>query len=127
MIQGIADTSIIIHILRRNPAAADWFRAQNDKLAITPITWLEVMYGAPGKQGQQTCEIIMARFEMLFLTPTDMQWAMDQLKPYRLSHGVAIMDCLIASVAYRLQLPLYTHNLKDMRILLDPQLVISPF
>ncbi len=29
-------------------------------------------------------------------------WAMQQLFRYRLSHGVAVMDCLIASVCHRL-------------------------
>ena len=127
MIQGIIDTSVIIHIFRRTPAAGAWFRSYTDILAITPITWLEVMYGAPGKAGQQTSEAIMGRFEMVFLTATDMQWAMDQMKSLRLSHGVATMGCLIASVAYRLQIPVYTHNLKDMQVLLGNNLVIKPF
>jgi predicted nucleic acid-binding protein len=52
---------------------------------------------------------------------------MQQLERYRLSHGVGINDCLIASVAHRLQLPLYTHNLKDMRVLLGETLVIKPY
>jgi predicted nucleic acid-binding protein len=38
---------------------------------------------------------------------------------YELSHGVGMMDCLIASVSYRLQLPLYTHNLKHFAPLLN--------
>lgn len=39
---------------------------------------------------------------------------MQQMENFRLTHGVTSQDCLIAAVAYRLQLPLYTHNLKDM-------------
>jgi predicted nucleic acid-binding protein len=37
---------------------------------------------------------------------------------FTLSHGVGIMDCLIASVSYRLQVPLYTRNLKHFTPLL---------
>jgi hypothetical protein len=36
-------------------------------------------------------------------------------------------DCLIASVVHRLQVPVYTHNLKDMRVLLNEALVIKPY
>ena len=36
---------------------------------------------------------------------------MQQLEHYRLSDGVGIHDCLIASVCHRLQVPIYSHNL----------------
>lgn len=54
----------------------------------------------------------MKRFDMIDLTSGDQEWAMQQQMVYELSHGVGMMDCLIASVSYRLQIPLYTHNLK---------------
>jgi predicted nucleic acid-binding protein len=52
---------------------------------------------------------------------------METLLVKRLSDGVAINDCLIASVCHRLQLPIYTHNTKHMTRLLDPTLVIQPY
>jgi predicted nucleic acid-binding protein len=85
------------------------------------------MHGAPGKAGQATCKAILSQFDMEYLTRTDMDWVMQQLERYQLSHGVGIHDCLIASVCHRLQVPLYTHNVKDMRVLLDVPLVIKPY
>lgn len=35
-------------------------------------------------------------------------------------------DCLIASVAYRLKVPLYTHNLKDMTPIIG-NLAVKPY
>jgi len=52
---------------------------------------------------------------------------MEKLLEKRLSDGVAMNDCLIASVCQRLELPLYTHNGKHMTRLLDPALVIQPY
>jgi predicted nucleic acid-binding protein len=127
MISGVVDTTVIIHLYRKNQAARVWLSGQADRLGITPITWLEVMYGAPGKAGQVACKVILSQFEMLYLTPQDMDWAMQRLETYRLSHGVETMDCLIASVSYRLQLPLYTHNLKDMQVILGTKLTIKPY
>jgi hypothetical protein len=37
------------------------------------------------------------------------------------------MDCLMASVCHRLQVPLYTHNVRDMTILLGSALVVKPY
>ena len=60
----------------------------------------------------------MVQFEMHYLTQTDLDWSMQAQMRYELSHGVGAMDCLIASVSHRLQLPLYTHNLKHFAPLL---------
>jgi len=88
---------------------------------------LETIYGAPGKSGQTACKAWLDQFEVAHLAPSDQEWAMEQMLRYRLSKGVEINDCLIASVCYRLQLPLYTHNTKDMVKLLPASLVIKPY
>lgn len=124
---GVIDTTVIIHLFRRNQAALGWFGAQAEQLSLTPITWLEVMHGAPGKNGQIACRTILDRFELLALTAADQAWAMQMLATFRLSHGIGIMDCLIASVCQRLQVPLYTHNLRHMTVLLGSHLAIQPY
>ena len=124
---GVVDSTLIIHVFRKNSAARDWMNAQSIRLSVTPITWLEVMYGAPSKAGQATCKAILSQFDMEYLTQDDMDWAMQQLERNRLSHGVGIHDCLIASVCHRPQVPLYTHNVKDMRVLLAESLVMKPY
>ena len=127
MTVGIVDTTVIIHLFRKNPAAHTWMSIQPHQLSITPITWLEVIYGAPGKAGQTRCKALLSQFELVYLTREDMDWAMRQMEQYRLSRGVSVNDCLIASVAHRLQVPLYTHNLKDMHVLLGTSAVIQPY
>jgi predicted nucleic acid-binding protein len=126
VIAGIADTNILIHLYRNHPAAKLWFVAQQD-MAITSITWLEFMEGARGKAGQVQCLKIVAQFSMEFLTEADQQWAMDQLLRYRLSHGVSFKDCLIASVCARLQIPIFTQNVKDFLAVLPAHLVLKPY
>ena len=85
------------------------------------------MHGAPGKAGQQASKVILNHFELEYPTPSDFQWAMQQMERLRLSHGVGINDCQIAAVAYRLQVPVYTHNVKDMVKLLGKNLVLKPY
>src|SRR5689334_18115485 len=111
MTVGIVDTNILIELYRNFPAAKAWITAQND-LAISSVTWLEFMEGARGKAGQVRCLQIVAPFDCAYLSEADQQWAMAQLLRYRLSYGVSFKDCLIASAAHRLQVPLYTQNVK---------------
>ncbi len=127
MTAGIVDSTVIIHIFRRNSAAMMWVNTLKARLAVTTVSWLEVMYGAPGKAGQAKCKAILSQFDLIYLTPPDQEWAMQQMERYRLSHGVGINDCLIASAAHRLQVPLYTHNIGDMRVLLGEELAIKPY
>ncbi len=61
------------------------------------------------------------------LTHADQQWAMAQLLKYRLSRGLSFKDSLIASAAHRLQVPLYTQNVKDFVAVLPAGLVIKPY
>lgn len=126
MITGFVDSTVIIHLLRKNLAAKQWLNAQ-PILGITSIVWLEVIYGVKGKNGQAETLAVLQGFEVLYLASIDQEWAMNQLNAYRLSRGVAVNDCLIASVCHRLQVPLYTHNVKDMVRMLDPHLVIKPY
>jgi predicted nucleic acid-binding protein len=127
MTVGVIDSTVVIHYFRKHPGARVWVDSLTTRLSVTPITWLEVMHGAPSKAGQAVCKSILTQFDMEYLTPSDMDWAIQQVERYKLSHGVGINDCLIASVCYRLQVPLYTDNLKDMNLLLGNSLVVKPY
>jgi predicted nucleic acid-binding protein len=109
---GVVDTTVILHYFRGNQAARSWVDSQSVRLSVTPITWLEVMQGANNKAHQADLKLILAKFELLYLTDADQQWAMQQLEQFQFSHHIGKDDCLIASVAYRLGVPLYMHNLK---------------
>ncbi|MCC6612985.1 MAG: PIN domain-containing protein [Anaerolineae bacterium] len=123
---AIADTTVVIHLYRRYAPALRWYESLPQSLGIAPITWMEVMYGAGSKAKQTTCKALLGQFDLIHLTSGDQDWAMQQMEKYRLSHGLAAGDCFIASVAYRLQLPLYTHNLKDMTRLIGG-LAVKPY
>jgi predicted nucleic acid-binding protein len=122
----VADTTVIIHLYRRYAPALTWYGSLSQPLGITPVTWIEVMYGAGSKAKQAASKILLSQFDLIHLNALDQEWAMQQMEKYRLSHGVTMADCLIASVAYRLQLPLYTHNLKDMIPMLG-SLAVRPY
>jgi predicted nucleic acid-binding protein len=126
VIAGLVDTNILIEVYRGNKLATAWYKSQPD-LAISSVAWLEFVEGASGKAGQKRCLEIIAPLDLVFLTEADQRWAMMQVLRYRLSHGVSFKDCLIASACYRLQVPVYTRNVKDFVPLLSAAQVIKPY
>lgn len=126
MIDGIVDTTVVVHLFRRYAPAVAWYRTQPEVLGVTSVTRLEVIYGAGSKAKLRSSLAILDQFAFVYLTASDQEWSIEQLKLHRLSKGATTFDCLIASVSHRLQAPLYTHNLKDMQILVG-DLAVKPY
>ena len=119
MTAALIETNVVVDLLRLYSPAVDWLHKQSQSiLGITPIIWMEVITGGDNKLERQRAAQVMEQFEMIYLTQADLEWAMETQMRYELSHGVGMMDCLIASVSHRLQVPLYTHNLKHFAPLL---------
>lgn len=114
---GLLDTSILIDLLRNYPSALSWFSEKPLILGVTRAVWFEIIQGVENGQKQQQALNLLRRFTLVEFTTSDLMWATDMLVRYKLSHNIGIFDCLIASVAHRVQLPVYTLNLKDFRVL----------
>jgi predicted nucleic acid-binding protein len=125
MIGAVLDTTVVIHLFRKYQPAVNWLNTQQT-YGVTSVTWLEMMEGSSSKANQARCNVLLSQFQILYLTSTDQRWAMQQLERLQFSHHVGKADCLIASLAYRLQVPLYTHNLKDMIPMLG-NLAVKPY
>jgi predicted nucleic acid-binding protein len=113
---AVIDTTVILHYFRKNAAARAWVDSSSARLALTTTTWLEVMQGTNNKTHQADTKRLLAQFDLLYPHIADYQWAMERLEYFQFSHHIGANDCLIAAVAYRLQILLYTHNLKDMTL-----------
>ena len=117
MVVALLDTNVVVDLLNDYPPAIQWFSVQSD-LALTRSVWLEVIEGVENKIEMQQTTAFLDRFGLVELTVSDFDWATRQLIKYRLSHNIDAFDCLIAAPSYRLQLPLYTRNLKHFAPLL---------
>ena len=116
---GLLDASVAIDIYRGYPPAVAWMNAHTSlQIGITPLTWMEVVAGATSKVRLQRVKKFLDLFPLVTMEIIDIDWAMQQLEAYRLSHGVDIPDCLIAAPSHRLKITLYTRNLKHFAPLL---------
>jgi predicted nucleic acid-binding protein len=125
MTLAMVDTTVIVHLWRRYPPATAWFNI-NQVFSIASVSWMEVMVGVPNKRVQAETLKLLSGFELLYLVQSDQDWAMQQIERLRFSHSLGLNDALIASVAYRLQVPLYTHNLKDITPMIG-SLAVKPY
>ncbi len=115
----IVDTDILIDAARKIPEAVDYLEHTETTmgLAISAVTQMELLVGARDKQAQQTVRHFLARFTVIKLNASISDVAYDLLLKYRLSHGLAIADALIAATAIVTGQPLATKNLKDFRFI----------
>ena len=118
MVIPIIETTIIVDVIRNHPPAVVWLNMQTETFGITPYIWMESISGGNNKAERLRVGKLLKRFDMLYPTDTDMDWAMQRQIQLQLAHGFGVVDCLIASTSARLQLPLYTHNLKHFRPIL---------
>lgn len=115
----IIDTDILIDAARKVHEAVDCLEGleQNSALAISVITQMELLAGCRNKTEQRHIERFLQRFQVLKLTEEISDTALALLGRYRLSHGLAIPDTLIAATAITSKHPLISKNQKDFRFI----------
>ncbi len=87
---------------------------------------MELIAGAINLVKQRQVLTLLKDFATIEMIGKDIVWATHQLTHFHLSHNISILDCLIAAPAYRLQMPLYTLNVKHFSPLLG-NLAIRPY
>ena len=114
----LVDTDVVIEFIRGNPKAAQWFQAQKDKvMGIPVIVRMELIQGVRNRQELRALLKELDKYETAHLETGDTIKALKWFEDFYLSHGLGIMDCLIAAPAIRLRRPLYTFNVRHYRVI----------
>jgi predicted nucleic acid-binding protein len=95
-------------------------------LAISSITQMELLIGCRNKVELQNMEHFLMRFQVLKLNESITDIAVALLRQYRLSHGLAMPDALIAATALGWGQPFITKNQRDYRFISTLQLLPYP-
>lgn len=127
MVDALLDTSILIDLLRNYPLALEWKSANiHLNFGVTSVIRMEVLKGATNRQKAQQALRFLSQFTLIATTQADLVWAEQQFGVYHFSHSIGIIDCIIAAPCHRLNLMLYTRNLKHFTPLLGT-LVQAPY
>ena len=114
----VVDTDVLIEILRGDGRAGEWLASvESFLIGIPVIVWMEILVGARDKQEQRGMIGHLAGYTILHLESGDTERARQWFEQFHLSHGVGILDCLIAAIAIRLGKPFFTFNLKHFQVI----------
>jgi predicted nucleic acid-binding protein len=119
------DTAVVVDLLRGYPPAQVWYSTQQD-LGVCRSVWMEVLEGATNKHDQQNAIKLLQSFILVTQPDEDIEWAVQSLRKFKLSHNVDAFDCLIAAATHRLNVTLYTRNMKHFSPLLG-KLAAKPY
>jgi len=124
----VIDTDILIDAALHVREAVDYLAAleSQSQLAISVITHMELLVGCRNKAELRSADHFLLRFRVLKLNEPVCDAALGILRQYRLSHGLAIPDALIAATAMVLGQPLASKNQRDYRFINGLQLLSYP-
>lgn len=88
-----------------------------DNIVISAITKMELFMGAANKTELNKISKQLQRFHIALINDEITKLAMALFEQYRLSHGMSIPDCFIASTVLVTDLELFTFNIKDYRFI----------
>jgi predicted nucleic acid-binding protein len=73
---------------------------------------MELILGARNKTEQQKTVSLLKSYHLVYPNEADAKWAMEQFENYYLSHQIEMIDCFIAATAVRLDIPIFTRDVK---------------
>ena len=107
----LVDTTVLVDVTRRLPAALSWVEHQDQRLFVSEVTRAEVLTGMRSHERS----VVAAAFAALSWLPVDEEVstrAGDLGRTYRASHHLGVADLLVGATALVHGLELVTSNVK---------------
>ncbi len=119
----LVDTDILIDVQRGHPPALAWFGSLAELPSVVGFVVMELIQDARNAQELQQALKLVAPFSIVWPTENDCRRALADFTTYRLSHGVGLLDSMIAACAVGNSATLYTFNNKHYQAV--PNLVTA--
>jgi predicted nucleic acid-binding protein len=118
----ILDTDILIELLREKPEAQVWFDGLPVMPAVCGFSALELLQGCNNLTEMRRVERFLATFAMVWPDYAALSRTTSDYARLRLSHGLGLLDSLIATTAVHHARPLASFNVRHFRSV--PSLVV---
>lgn len=119
---NLVDTDVFIDVQRGVPAALEWFASLEDLPAVPGFVAMELVQDARNALEVKRAMQLVAPFQIVWPSSVDCARAMSDFAAYHLSHGLGLLDAMIAATAIGMSAPLLTFNVKHYRVV--PGLVV---
>lgn len=114
MSKFLADTTVLIEMLRGNIAAKQFLESLPE---ISKVTLVELIQGCQDKQDLRAIEKACDLLPQIKIDGVISDRAIELLRVYRLSHGLLFLDALIAATCILRKNILVTQNIKDFKFI----------
>lgn len=111
----LLDTDILIDVLRGHAPALEWFARQEELPAVPGFVVMELIQDASDKHRVNKALKLVEPLAVVWPSATDCHWAISVFRTFHLSHGLGLLDSLIAACAVGRQATLLTFNGKHYR------------
>lgn len=112
----LLDTDILIDVQRKHLGALAWFAGLPDVPSVPGLVVMELIQGARDAQYVRDALKLTRPLPVAWPTPADCQRALADFTTLHLSHGLGLLDALIAACSVGLSAELCTFNQKHYRM-----------
>ncbi len=108
----LIDTDVLIDIQRGHAPALTWFAGLAELPAIPGFVTMELIQDARNSGEVRQALKLVAPFPVIWPTESDCDRALSDFSTYHLSHGLGLIDAMIAACVVSRSATLYSFNLK---------------
>jgi hypothetical protein len=112
----VLDTDILIDVQRGHAAALAWFASLAEVPSVPGLVVMELIQGAHDARQVREALRLTAPLPVVWPTMADCRRALADFTAFHLSHGLGLLDALIAACAVGLPAELCTFNDKHYRM-----------
>jgi predicted nucleic acid-binding protein len=109
------DADVCIDVVRKRPKAIAWLDTLTALPAIPGFVAMELLAGCQSAQEYRYNLKFLQGMTVVWATEAAMQQTINEFLPFKLSHGIGVLDCLIAATAHEQGGTLYTFNTRHFR------------
>jgi predicted nucleic acid-binding protein len=113
---NLLDTDILIDIQRGHQAAVAWFNTLTELPLVPGFVVMELVQDAQNTRQVRSALKLVAPLQIVWPTEVDCNRALSDFTAYHLSHGLGLIDSLIAACAVGQSATLCTFNVKHYRV-----------
>lgn len=119
----LVDTDVLIDVQRGHPPATAWFASLTSLPAVPGFVVMELVQDARNAREVRQALQLVAPLPVVWPTETDCARALADFSVLHLSHGLGLLDALIAACAVGQGATLFTFNSKHYSAV--PGLVVA--
>ncbi len=108
----LLDTDILIDIQRNHAPALAWFNSLSEVPSVPGFVVMELVQDAENLQQVRRALKLVTPLPVVWPTESDCNLALSDFATYHLSHGLGLLDALIAACAVGSSATLCTFNVK---------------